>query len=28
LKEFFAGRLTAEECCEAILALQEEPTAP
>jgi hypothetical protein len=27
LKEFFAGRLSAEECCEKILALQEEPTA-
>ena len=28
LKEFFAGRLTAEECCEKILALQEESPAP
>ena len=28
LKEFFAGRLTAEECCETILALQEGPRAP
>ena len=27
LKEFFAGRLTAEECCEKILTLQEEPAA-
>ena len=24
LKEFFAGRLTAEECCEKIMALQAE----
>jgi len=24
LQDFFAGRLTAEECCEKILALQEE----
>ena len=28
LKEFFAGRLTADECCEKILALQEESPAP
>jgi hypothetical protein len=28
LKEFFAGRLNADECCEKILALQEEPPAP
>ena len=28
LKEFFAGRLTAEACYEEILALQEEPAAP
>ena len=24
LKEFFAGRITADECCEKILALQEQ----
>jgi hypothetical protein len=28
LKDFFAGRLTAEECSEKILALQDEPPAP
>ena len=28
LKEFFAGRLTAEECGEKILALQDESPAP
>lgn len=28
LKEFFAGRLTPEECCETILALQEGSPAP
>ena len=28
LKEFFTGRLTADECCEKILALQEESPAP
>ena len=28
LKEFFAGRLTAEECAEKILALQEDSPAP
>ena len=28
LKGFFAGRLSAEECCEKILALQDEPAAP
>jgi len=28
LQEFFAGRLTADECCEKILALQEESPAP
>jgi hypothetical protein len=27
LKEFFAGRLSAEECCEKILALAEESPA-
>jgi hypothetical protein len=27
LKEFFAGRLTSDECCETILALQEDPPA-
>jgi hypothetical protein len=25
LKEFFAGRLTVDECCEKILALQDQP---
>jgi hypothetical protein len=28
LKEFFAGRITAEECGEKILALQDESPAP
>ena len=28
LKEFFADRLTAAECCEKILALQKESLAP
>jgi hypothetical protein len=28
LQDFFAGRLTAEECCEKILARQEEAPAP
>ena len=28
LQEFFAGRLTAEECSEKILALQDESPAP
>jgi hypothetical protein len=28
LQEFFAGRLTAEECCEKILALREDAPAP
>jgi hypothetical protein len=28
LREFFAGGLTAEECHEKILALQDEPPAP
>jgi hypothetical protein len=28
LKEFFAGRVTAEECSEKILALQDESPAP
>jgi hypothetical protein len=28
LKMFFAGRLTAEECSEKILALQDESPAP
>jgi len=28
LKEFFAGRLSAEECSEKILALQDEAPAP
>jgi len=27
LQEFFAGRLSADECCEKILALQEESPA-
>jgi len=27
LKEFFAGRLSAEECCDKLLALQAEPPA-
>jgi hypothetical protein len=27
LQEFFAGRLTAEECCDKIMALQEESPA-
>lgn len=27
LQEFFAGRLTADECCEKILALQEDSPA-
>jgi hypothetical protein len=28
LQEFFAGRLSVDECCEKILALQEESPAP
>ena len=28
LKEFFAGRLTIDECCEKILALQDKSPAP
>jgi hypothetical protein len=28
LKEFFAGRLTIDECCEKILALQDESPTP
>ena len=28
LQEFFAGRLTADECCDKILALQEESPGP
>jgi len=28
LREFFAGRLTSDECCEKILALQEAPPTP
>jgi len=28
LQEVFAGRLTIDECCEKILALQEAPPAP
>ena len=28
LQKFFAGRLTVDECCEKILALQEESPAP
>ena len=28
LKEFFAGRLSADECCEKIMALKDESSAP
>jgi len=28
LQEFFAGRLTADECCDRILTLQEESSGP
>ena len=28
LQEFFAGRLTIDECCEKIMALQDESPAP